>query len=108
MSERKVFTGSVTELPAQSGLTSSGLMVAPAKPDTRNETMELFFSLEMPSREDLERRVVADEIVPSQELTQKYSPKRAALMRSKPGWHRKDLWPFGKVPTDPGCTPQLP
>jgi len=39
MSDRKVFTDSITQLPAQPGLTPGGLMVAQAKKDTRHETM---------------------------------------------------------------------
>src|SRR5262245_58309563 len=76
MADRKVFKDSVTELPAQPGLTKHGLMVAQAKTETRNETMELVFSLEMPSRHELEKRVAAGEVVPPNELSQKYAPKK--------------------------------
>jgi kumamolisin len=77
MSDRKVFTDSVTELPAQTGLTESGLMVAQAKKETRNETMELLFSLEMPAKDDLEKRVADGEVLSAEQLNQKYSPKKA-------------------------------
>jgi kumamolisin len=77
MSDRKVFTDSVTELPAQPGLAKNGLMVTQAKSDTRNEPMDLLFSLEMPSKDDLEKRVAAGEVVAQEELNQKYTPKKA-------------------------------
>src|SRR5262245_4677 len=77
MSDRKVFTDSVTELPAQPGLTKNGLMVSQAKQETRNESMDLCFSLEMPSKDDLEKRVAAGEVVPPDQLNQKYTPKKA-------------------------------
>jgi kumamolisin len=71
MSERKVFKDSITELPAQPGPTAHGLMVTQAKPETRNEKMELLFSLEMPSRQELEKRVAAGEVIPQGELSEK-------------------------------------
>jgi kumamolisin len=77
MSDRKVFTDSVTELPAQPGLTRNGLMVTQAKREARNETMDLLFSLEVPSKDDLEKRVAAGELVPQDQLNQKYTPKKA-------------------------------
>lgn len=76
MADRKVFKDSVTELPAQPGVTQHGLMVAQAKAETRNENMELLFSLEMPSRQELEKRVAAGEVVPQSELREKYAPKK--------------------------------
>jgi kumamolisin len=79
MDERKVFKDSVTELPAQPGPTVHGLMVTQAKTETRNEKMELLFSLEMPSLQDLEKRVAAGEIVTRDELGQKYAPKKSDL-----------------------------
>ena len=77
MSDRKVFTDSVTELPDQPGLTKSGLMVAQAKKETRHETMELLFSLEMPAKDDLEKRIAAGEVLSAEKLDQTYSPKKA-------------------------------
>jgi kumamolisin len=77
MAERKVFTNSVTELPMQPGPTPHGLMVAAAKPDARNETMNVLFSLTMPGMDDLEKRVAAGEVVSQADLAQKYSPKKA-------------------------------
>jgi kumamolisin len=77
MSDRKVFTDSVTELPAQLGMTKNGLMVARAKNDARNETMELLFSLEMPAKDDLEKRVADGQVLSAEQLDQKYNPKKA-------------------------------
>jgi kumamolisin len=77
MSDRKVFKDSITELPAQPGVTKAGLMVAHAKKDARNETMELLFSLEMPARDDLEKRVAAGEVLSAETLDQTYAPKKA-------------------------------
>ncbi|HEY7299740.1 MAG TPA: S53 family peptidase [Xanthobacteraceae bacterium] len=77
MNERKVFKNSVTELPAEPGPTPHGLMVAQAKPENRNEKMDLLFSLAMPAMDELEKRVAAGEVVPQSDLNQKYSPKKA-------------------------------
>ncbi len=77
MSDRKVFTDSVTELPDQPGLTKNGLMVAQAKKEARNESMELLFSLEMPGRDDLEKRVAAGEVMSAQKVDESYAPKKA-------------------------------
>jgi len=79
MSDRKVFTDSVTELPTQTGLTKNGLMVNKAKSENRTETMELLFSLDMPAKDDLEKRVAAGEVIPVEQLNQKYTPKKADL-----------------------------
>jgi kumamolisin len=76
MSDRKVFTDSVTELPTQLGLTKNGLMVNEAKSENRNERMDVLFSLELPSRDELEKRVAAGEVIPVEQLNQKYAPKR--------------------------------
>jgi kumamolisin len=79
MSDRKVFTDSVTELPTQTELTKNGLMVNRAKSENRSEKMDLLFSLDMPAKDDLEKRVAAGEVVPVEQLNQKYTPKRADL-----------------------------
>jgi kumamolisin len=79
MNDRKVFTDSVTELPPQPGLTKNGLMVNEAKSENRNERMDVLFSLEMPSKDDLEKRVAAGEVIPVEQLNQKYTPKKLTL-----------------------------
>jgi hypothetical protein len=55
MSDRKVFSDSVTPLPSQ-GPTAHGLMVAAAKPDHGGEKMSLLFSVAIPddTQADLE------------------------------------------------------
>jgi kumamolisin len=44
MTTRKVFHDSVIELPAQLGVTPSGLNVSAAREDHQTETMEVSFS----------------------------------------------------------------
>ena len=46
---RKVFSNSVTPLPAADGPTHLGLMVAAAKPENNKETMKVVFSLAIPA-----------------------------------------------------------
>jgi kumamolisin len=78
MADRKVFTDSVTPLPEQ-GPALHGLMVNAAKPEHDDETMRLLFSVAMPaaSQAELEDRVAKGEVVPLDELKQKYSPAAA-------------------------------
>jgi kumamolisin len=78
MVDRKVFTDSVTPLPDQ-GPTLHGLMVNAASPEHGGETMRLLFSVAMPaaSQAELEDRVAKGEVVPLDELSQKYSPVAA-------------------------------
>jgi kumamolisin len=78
MVDRKVFTDSVTPLPDQ-GPTLHGLMVNAASPEHGDETMRLLFSVAMPaaSQAELEDRVAKGEVVPLDELNQKYSPVAA-------------------------------
>ena len=59
MNERKVFHDSVTPLPDQAGLTANSLIVNAAKPENRDETMSLLFSLSIPAaaQAQLEERV---------------------------------------------------
>ena len=102
MSERKVFTDSVTELPAKPGLTKSGLMVAQAKRETRNETMELLFSLDMPDRDDLEKRVASGEVLSAEQLDQKYRPKKADVDALKSWLTEKGFKVVGESPGGTG------
>lgn len=76
MSERTVFQDSVTALPDQPGLTQHGLMVHAAQPDNGAETMKVLFSLSIPqnAQADLEQRVARGEIIPFDEMKQKYAP----------------------------------
>jgi kumamolisin len=76
MSDRKVFTDSVTELPPQedAGLVHNGLLLNAAKPEHKNEKMTILFSFALsPELEkQLEVRVAKGEIVSSEELEQAY------------------------------------
>jgi len=79
MSDRKVFADSVTPLPEKPGLTTHGLMVNAAKPQHRDETMTLLFSVAPPraSQAELEERVARGEVVPIEELNKKYAADTA-------------------------------
>src|SRR5438128_8936023 len=76
MADRKVFLDSVTPLPDQAGLTHNGLMVNAIMPEHKEEPMTVLFSLALPkeSHDDLEARVARGEVVPLDELQQKYRP----------------------------------
>jgi kumamolisin len=77
MSDRKIFTDSISPLPQQIGPTASGLMVAKATPEHRSTPMDLLFSLDMPGQADLESRVAKGEVIPADEIRQKYSPNKS-------------------------------
>jgi kumamolisin len=76
MSDRKVFSDSVTPLPSQ-GPTAHGLMVAAAKPDHGGEKMSLLFSVAIPddAQADLEEKVARGEAVAPGDLTKKYAAR---------------------------------
>ena len=72
MSNRKIFTDSVTELPPPQdrGLVHNGLLLSASKPEHKDEKMTILFSFE-PSSEvqsQLEARVAKGEVVPAAEL----------------------------------------
>lgn len=75
MGERKVFEDSVVPLPDEPGLTAQGLMVQAAEPEHGKEQMRVLFSLEIPPKDEaeLEERVARGEVVPADELQQKYA-----------------------------------
>jgi kumamolisin len=77
--ERKVFADSVTPLPGEPGLTAHGLMVQATEPENLNEQMRVLFSLQIPpkSEAELEKRVARGEVVPLDELQQKYAANPA-------------------------------
>jgi kumamolisin len=79
MSDRKVFQNSVTPLPQQTGLTPNGLMINAAEPEHLSDKMTVFFSLSLPAeaQADLEQRVASGEVIPLDELNDKYAPKSA-------------------------------
>jgi|KBSSwiStaDraftv2_1062776.scaffolds.fasta_scaffold125084_1 kumamolisin len=76
MSNRKVFTDSVTELPPQEseGLVHNGLLLSAVKPEHKHEKMTILFSF-APSPEvqtQLEARVAKGEVVSPAELEKAY------------------------------------
>lgn len=102
MSDRKVFTDSVAELPTQPGLTKHGLLVAPARRDARNETMELLFSLEMPDKDDLEKRVAEGQVLSTEQLDQRYSAKKADVDALKSWLNEQGFDVIGESPDGTG------
>jgi len=79
MPDRKVFDDSITPLPDQPGPTERGLIVQQAEPEHRDESMNVLFSLEIPSHSesDLEARVARGEVMSVDELEKNYSPDAA-------------------------------
>ncbi len=75
MAVRKVFTDSVTELPSSPGVTPHELILNKATKEAHNEKMDLLFSLAIPSRDDLEKKVAAGETVSAADLNKTYAPK---------------------------------
>jgi kumamolisin len=101
MSDRKVFADSVTELPEQPGLMKNGLMVSNMRKESRQETMELLFSLDVPAKDDLEKRVAAGEVLTAEKLNQTYVPKKADVDGLK-SWLKEQG--FKVVGESPGST----
>ena len=73
--DRKVFSDSVTPLPAAGGSTHLGLMVARAMPETGKERMTVVFSLALPdsAQADLQKMVAEGKVLTPKELTKNYS-----------------------------------
>jgi kumamolisin len=76
---RKVFTDSVTPLPAQTGLTAQGMLVQAAEPVHKTEKLDLLFSLAIPkgAQQELEDAVSKGKVIPRDKLKTDYSPKQA-------------------------------
>ena len=74
MSDRKVFTDSVTPLPDEPGLTPRGLMVNAAQPEDQNEVIPVLFSLAMPAdkQAELEKMVAEGKVVSPKDLQTRY------------------------------------
>src|ERR1700686_3567821 len=75
MGDRKVFSDSVTPLPDQLGLTPHGLMVNAVEAQNLSEKMTLLFALSIApdAHNELEARVARGEVIPLDELKQKYA-----------------------------------
>lgn len=74
MQNRKVFNDSVTPLPDEPGITAHGLMVNAAKAEDHDQTMNVLFSLAMPTdkQAELEEKVAKGEVVSPQDLKDNY------------------------------------
>ena len=83
MSDRKVFHDSITELPQQQGVTANGLIVNAAKPEAHDQRMDVLFSLDIQSKDDLEKQVASGAVLSADELAKKYSPKPADVEKLK-------------------------
>lgn len=79
MADRKVFTDSVSELPSNPGVTPNGLILNKATQDAHNANMDLLFSLAIPSKDDLEKKVAAGETVSASDLNKTYVPKTSDI-----------------------------
>jgi kumamolisin len=71
--ERKVFQDSVIPLPDRPGIVQHGMIVNAAVPQG-DEKMTILFSLSIPAQTELEERVAKGEIIPFDELSEKYAP----------------------------------
>jgi kumamolisin len=101
MPERKTFTDSITPLPPQEGLAPNGLMVNAASPEHDKESMKLLFSLSIPAdaQKELEDRVARGEVVPMDELQDRYSPEKADV-KSLVNWLKKQGYKIDHVSDD--------
>ena len=81
MPDRIVFHDSIVPLPAQLGLTPNGLLTQAAKPEHKEERMELLFSLAIPqaAQQKLEDIVARGKTVTADALQRDYAPKAADL-----------------------------
>ena len=76
---RKVFTDSVTELPAPPGPAAHGLIVQATAPAHMNNSLDLLFSLAIPkeAQKALEDAVAKGKVISREKLQREYSPKQA-------------------------------
>jgi kumamolisin len=79
MSDRKIFQDSITPLPAEPGITPSGLIVNAMTPGRPDETLNVHFSLSVAPgvQAELEQKVAEGETVPLEELNKLYNAKPA-------------------------------
>jgi kumamolisin len=101
MSERKVFHDSVTPLTNQPGPTAHSLLVNAAKPEHRDETMPLLFSLSIPedAQAQLEERVAKGKVIPYDELQRDYAPDPANV-EALLAWLKEQGFQITKVSDD--------
>src|SRR5580704_11279175 len=79
MSERKVFSDSITPLPAQPGATPEGFMVSAMTPDRPDETLTVHFALSTAAdvQKQLEATVASGKVATPQQLDKLYNASPA-------------------------------
>jgi kumamolisin len=83
MAERKVFHDSVVPLPDEVGLAPAGIFQHDETPEDMGARMTLVFALRPPPdrHDELEARVAAGEVVPAEELNERYSAPEDSVKR---------------------------
>jgi kumamolisin len=98
---RKVFSDSVTPLPAAEGPTHLGLMVANAKPENKTEQMKVVFSLAIPAdaQAKLQQMVAEGKVASPQDIAKNFSadPADAKALAS---WLKSEGFKVDKISAD--------
>ncbi len=98
---RKVFSDSVTPLPAVDGVTPHGLMVAAAKPENNKETMKVVFSLAIPAdaQARLQQMVADGKVASPKDIAKNFSadPADAKALAS---WLKSEGFQVDKISAD--------
>jgi kumamolisin len=98
---RKVFSDSVTPLPAVDGVTPHGLMVAAAKPENNKETMKVVFSLAIPAdaQAKLQQMVADGKVASPKDIAKNFSadPADAKALAS---WLKSEGFKVDKISAD--------
>jgi kumamolisin len=98
---RKVFSDSITPLPATDGPTPHGLMVAAAKPENNKETMKVVFSLSIPAdaQAKLQQMVADGKVASPQDIAKNFSadPADAKALSS---WLKSEGFKVDKISGD--------
>jgi kumamolisin len=101
MAERKVYHDSVEPLPDEPGLTTAGIFQHEDKPEDMGAPMTLVFGLR-PAQErhdELEARVAAGEVVPADELTERYRVPEESV-KTLTGWLTDQGYDIERVSDD--------
>ena len=98
---RKVFSDSVTPLPAVDGVTPHGLMVAAARPENSQETMKVVFSLAIPAdaQAKLQQMVADGKVASPKDIARNFSadPADAKALSS---WLKSEGFKVDKISGD--------
>ncbi len=98
---RKVFSDSVTPLPAVDGVTPHGLMVAAAKPENNKETMKVVFSLAIPAdaQARLQQMVADGKVASPKDIAKNFSadPADAKALAS---WLKSEGFQVDRISAD--------